>query len=96
VTTILDLPNTDVRNLSNSVRTMFTDANTQQIIPVGTSDSLIVTGFGSQVAAVVEMLRLVDEAARRSHERQEAGERPSKERKEAPPEDLPKPGEKPH
>lgn len=33
INTVVDLPNTDVRTLSNSMRTMFTDANTQQIIP---------------------------------------------------------------
>jgi general secretion pathway protein D len=63
VTTVIDLPNTDVRTLSNSMRTMFTDANTQQIIPVGTSNSLIITGFGSNVASIVKMLRFVDQAA---------------------------------
>jgi general secretion pathway protein D len=64
VTTVIDLPNTDVRTLSNSMRTMFTDANTQQIIPVGNSNSLIITGFGSNVASIVKMLRFVDDAAR--------------------------------
>ena len=64
VTTVLDLPNTDVRTLSNSMRTMFTDANTQQIIPVGNSNSLIITGFGSNVASIVKMLQLVDEASK--------------------------------
>lgn len=63
VTTVIDLPNTDVRTLSNSMRTMFTDANTQQIIPVGNSNSLIITGFGSNVASIVKMLRFVDDAA---------------------------------
>ena len=63
VTTVIDLPNTDVRTLSNSMRTMFTDANTQQIIPVGNSNSLVITGFGSHVASIVKMLRFVDEAS---------------------------------
>jgi general secretion pathway protein D len=63
VTTVIDLPNTDVRTLSNSMRTMFTDANTQQIIPVGNSNSLIITGFGSNFASIVKMLRFVDDAA---------------------------------
>lgn len=64
ITTVIDLPSTDVRTLSNSMRTMFQDANTQQIIPVGSSNSLIITGFGSNVASIVKMLRFVDEAAR--------------------------------
>lgn len=61
--TVLNLPNTDVRTLTNSMRAMLTDANTQQIIPVGNSNSLILTGFGSQVAALARMLLLVDEAS---------------------------------
>jgi len=65
VTTVVDLPHTDVRTLSNSLRTMFTDANTQQIIPVGNSNSLIITGFGANVASIVQMLQEVDETAKR-------------------------------
>lgn len=61
--TVLNLPNTDVRTLTNSMRAMLTDANTQSIIPVGNSNSLILTGFGSQVAALARMLLLVDEAS---------------------------------
>ncbi|MFO1010322.1 MAG: secretin N-terminal domain-containing protein [Planctomycetota bacterium] len=63
ITTVIDLPNTDVRTLSNSMRTMFTDANTQQIIPVG-ANSLIITGFGSNVASIVRMLHFVDAASK--------------------------------
>jgi hypothetical protein len=48
------------------MRTMFTDANTQQIVPVGNSNSLILTGFGSPVAKWVRMLLEVDEAAART------------------------------
>jgi general secretion pathway protein D len=64
ITTVVDLPNTDVRTLSNSMRAMFTDQNTQNIIPVGNSNSLIITGFGSVVASIVRMLKLVDDASR--------------------------------
>ena len=63
ITTMVTLPNTDVRTLSNSMRAMVTDPNTMQVIPVGNSNSLIVTGFGSNVAALVRMLQLVDEAS---------------------------------
>jgi hypothetical protein len=65
VSTVVDLPHTDVRTLSNSMRTMFTDANTQQIIPVGNSNSLILTGFGTNIASIVRMLQEVDEVAKR-------------------------------
>jgi type II secretory pathway component GspD/PulD (secretin) len=69
VTTVVELPSTDVRTLSNSMRTMFTDANTQQIIPVGTTSSLVITGFGSNVASIVRMLKRIDEATRLELER---------------------------
>jgi general secretion pathway protein D len=71
ITTVIDLPNTDVRTLSNSLRQMFSDQQTQQIIPVGNSNSLIITGFGSDVASIVKMLKFVDDASRRA-----AGELP--------------------
>lgn len=63
VTTVLQLPNVDVRTLSNSLRQMFTDAQTQQIIPVGNSDCLIVTGFGADVATLTRLLVLVDRSS---------------------------------
>ena len=66
VTTVIDLPNSDVRTMSNSMRSMFTDVNTQQLIPVGNSNSLILTGFGANVAAIARMLRAVDEASKAS------------------------------
>lgn len=56
VMTTLNLPKTDVRTLSNSLRTILTDANTQQIIPVGSSNSLILVGFGPSVVKLVQML----------------------------------------
>lgn len=64
ITTVIDLPNTDVRNLSNSMRPLFPDQNTQQLIPVGTTNSVVIMGFGSQVASTVKMLRFIDEASR--------------------------------
>ena len=85
VTTVVELSSTDVRTLSNSMRTMFTDANTQQIIPVGNSNSLIVTGFGPAVADIVAMLRTADESARLALERRPPGERPPPAPEEPPP-----------
>lgn len=63
VTTTIELPNTDVRTLSNSMRTMFTDANTQQIIPVG-SNSLILTGFAPNVAGLARLLHEIDRVSK--------------------------------
>jgi len=64
ITTVIHMPNTDVRQLSNSMRTMLTDANTQQMLPAGNTNSMVLTGFGSSVAAMARMLRLVDEASK--------------------------------
>jgi len=68
IMTTLELAHTDVRTLSNSMRTMFTDANTQQIIPVGNSNQLILTGFGGTVASIARMLQEADESAKRAEE----------------------------
>jgi general secretion pathway protein D len=65
ITTVVDLPNTNVRDLSNSMRQMFQDPQSQQIIPVGNSNSLIITGFGSNVVSIVRMLKFVDAASGR-------------------------------
>ncbi len=89
VTTIVDLPHTDARTLSNSMRAMFTDANTQQIIPVGNSNSLILTGFGPSVANIVRMLQEVDETNKRDMAEQDAR------RTQPPPAQAPAKEEKP-
>ncbi len=59
VSLTLELPNLDVRTLSNSMRTLFTDANTQNIIPVG-SNGLTITGLARDVPGFVRMLRRID------------------------------------
>ena len=64
ITTVVHLPNTDVRQLSNSMRTMITDANTQQMLSAGNANAMVLTGFGSNVVALARMLRIVDEASR--------------------------------
>ena len=64
ITTVINLPNTDVRQLSNSMRTMITDQNTQQMLPAGATNSMVLTGFGSDVVALARMLMIVDEASR--------------------------------
>ncbi|MBL8863004.1 MAG: hypothetical protein JNK02_13485 [Planctomycetes bacterium] len=60
--TVVDLPNVDARQLATSLRQMFPDQQTQSILPVS-GTSLILTGFGSDVAAMVRMLKFVDAAA---------------------------------
>jgi hypothetical protein len=49
-----------VRQISNSMRTMITDANTMQMLPAGNSTSMVLTGFGPYLAGMVEHLRLID------------------------------------
>lgn len=64
ITTVVSLPNTDVRQLSNSMRTMITDTNTQQMLPAGATNSMVLVGFGSNVVALARMLQIVDEASK--------------------------------
>jgi hypothetical protein len=61
--TVLELPHTDVRTLSNSIRSMVVDPNMLQIIPVGGTGSLIVQARGRELVELARMLRRVDAAA---------------------------------
>ena len=60
ITTVVTLPNTDVRQVSNSMRTMITDANTQQMLPAGNSSSMVLVGFGDTIRDLVDTLLTVD------------------------------------
>jgi hypothetical protein len=83
ITTMIELPSTDVRALSNSLRGMLTDQITQQIIPVGNTNALVLGGSGAAVANLVTVLRECDEGARRAAEaRQKEKELERKEREE--------------
>jgi type II secretory pathway component GspD/PulD (secretin) len=86
VTTMVELPSTDVRMLSNSLRTMLSDTITQQIIPVGNTNSLVLGGSGASVANLVTVLRECDEGARRAEEarqKEKAAERKEREESKA-------------
>ncbi len=63
ITTVLNLPNTDVRQLSTSLRSLMTDTNTQNLISAG-MNSVILQGFGSQVVSLARLLELVDQESR--------------------------------
>ena len=65
ITTNVELPSTDVRTLSNSMRTMVVDPNTLTIIPVGNSQTLILTGLAGNLSDLVDMLHRVDAASER-------------------------------
>ncbi len=68
ITTVLSLPNVDVRQLTNSLRSLLTDNVNQAAIPVGNTDSIILQGFASNVAALARLLQLVDEEMGRDTE----------------------------
>lgn len=83
VTTMIELPSTDVRTLSNSLRGLMSDASTQQIVPVGSTNSLILSGSGTSVANLVTVFREGDEGARKADEaRRKEKEQQRKERDE--------------
>jgi general secretion pathway protein D len=62
VVTVLHLPHTDVRQLGNSLRALTQDpSGAQNVVPVGNSNSVILTGFASSVASLARILQLVDD-----------------------------------
>ena len=61
VSTTLELPHTDVRQLGNSLRGLTTDPTGQQnVVPVGNTNSVILTGTGRQVRQLATLLREID------------------------------------
>jgi hypothetical protein len=108
VTTVIDLAHTDVRTLANSMRAMFTDQSTQLMVPVGNSNSLMITATGSTVAHLATMLKAVDDASAASvdeHNRppktttseppaKDAPTKDTKDQKDAPAKDSPVKNEK--
>ncbi|MAF65438.1 MAG: hypothetical protein CMJ84_07255 [Planctomycetes bacterium] len=63
IQTVVVLPNIEVRTLANSMRQLAPDPNTMTAVPVG-DNTVILQGFGSNIAALVRMLELVDEASK--------------------------------
>lgn len=62
-TLVLTLPHTDVRSLGNSLRILSPDTQSGGVIPVGTTNSVILNGTGRQVAELAGLLRTIDDAA---------------------------------
>ncbi len=58
--TVVQLPHLDVRQVSNTMRSMIVDTNTQQMLPVGNSNVMLLVGFGPSLADWVEYLRRID------------------------------------
>jgi general secretion pathway protein D len=60
IITVLHLPHTDVRSLGNSLRILSPDTSTGGVIPVGTTNSVILQGYASNVCSLARILKLVD------------------------------------
>ena len=60
VQTVLHVPNIDVRTMGTSFRALVIDPNTMTLIPIAESNSIILTGFGSNIAALAKMLMLIN------------------------------------
>lgn len=69
ISTRLELDSIDVRTLSNTMRTMITDASTQQIVPLGNSNTLMILGFGSNVVVLARTLTAMNEVERAAQKR---------------------------
>lgn len=62
ITTVLNLPNSDARALANSLRALAGNNPNQNMLPAGIH-SLILTGFGSNVYELAQLLYLIDESS---------------------------------
>ena len=60
ITTVLHLPNVDVRQLGNSLRTLSPDATMMQAIPLADTSSIILQGFASNIVSLARLLEIVD------------------------------------
>jgi len=61
IQTVIHLPSLDVRQVSTSMRVLFSDPFTGSVVPIG-EHSLLVRGSGRTVAQTVEFLRLCEES----------------------------------
>jgi hypothetical protein len=66
VSTIVMLANVDARQLSNSMRQIIQDPRSQQIVPVGDGNGVLLTGRGSEVAALAKQFLAFDEGEGRA------------------------------
>jgi len=79
VTTTVNLPHTDVRTLGNSLRGITSDPSAGSgVIPVGNTNSVILTGTGRNVADLVALLRTIDEKAQHDMEMPAQASAPAK------------------
>lgn len=61
--TVVQVPHSDARQLSNSTRTLITDANLQQLLPGGSGNSLVIVGLGGSLASMIDTVEAIDRMA---------------------------------
>lgn len=61
-TTVIQLPNTDVRQVSTDLRRLFPDPNTQSLLPLGNTH-VVAYAFGPNLISLAHLLAVADEAA---------------------------------
>lgn len=69
VSTVVTFEHLDVRQLTTSLRPLMPDQSTQSMLNAGSSNSVVLQGFGAGIARLVHMLRIVDAEAGRAAER---------------------------
>lgn len=60
ITTLVYLPSTDVRSLSNTMRQMIRDPNFEQMLPMGSGNAFLLQGPGPWVYQMTQAMRLAD------------------------------------
>ena len=60
---VVELPHLDVRQVSNSLRSIITDSRTTMLLPAGNSHSMVIGGFGDWLHENARMLQAMDAAA---------------------------------
>jgi hypothetical protein len=74
ITTTVSLNHVDVRELANSMRPILMDPNMQQVVPMGETNSLMISGRAAWVAEFVKSVQEINEFERVRHQN-EAKER---------------------
>ena len=66
--TVLTLPNTDVRSLGNSLRILSPDSMSGGVIPAGTTNSVILSGSGRDVTELAGLLMRIEAEGKKKAE----------------------------
>lgn len=71
ITTVIDVKNLDVRQLSNSLRAMASGTHIK-FLPAGNSDGMVLSGRAKEVNALIQMISAIDEVGGLSLQRMQA------------------------